>query len=178
MQPPKNAQQDQPQHLVPLSWFMKGENLPWLPGMDEGCAGMKCSRALLAQWNIGVVLVGGISFIYLPAPPKNVRLFVVLAVLIMKKQFCTHCDKPQAIVLKDGLDLHFRGGESTGEFKLLRHWETKKVVVMFHSTFWLWFFILSLVVIFHPDEISFLFKENFSLSQHIHLEGLSPWAAW
>lgn len=57
------------------------------PQMNEGCAGMKCSRALLSHWNIGSCSGVGINFIYLPAPPKNVRLFVVLAVLVTKKQF-------------------------------------------------------------------------------------------
>lgn len=59
---------------------------------------------------LGVVLVVEITFIYFPAPPKNVRIFVVLAVPVTEEQFHTHCDKPEAIVLKDGLDLHFRGG--------------------------------------------------------------------
>lgn len=54
--------------------------------------------------------MGEITFIYFPAPPKNVRIFVVLAVPVTEEQFHTHCDKPEAIVLKDGLDLHFRGG--------------------------------------------------------------------
>lgn len=86
------------------------------PGMDEGCAGWNAPEHCYHTEILRAVLVAGISFIYLPAPLKNVRLFVVLAVLVTKKQFHADCDKPEAIVLKDGLDLDFRGGETTGEF--------------------------------------------------------------
>lgn len=96
----------------------------WFPSLDswkeKSCPGSLGWMRLVQGWNapehcyhseiLGVVLVVGISFIYLPAPPKSVRLFVVLAVLVTKEQFYTPCDKPEAIVLKDGLDLHFRGG--------------------------------------------------------------------
>lgn len=120
---------------------------------------------------MGVLVVVGIAFIYVPEPPKNVRLFVVSAVLATKKQLYTPCDKPETIVLKDGL------GSQRGRI----HWGILIAQTLRRDKkgcgYVLQHILLSLLEVFHSDDRSFLFKQNFSLPQHIHLGDFSPWAA-